>query len=145
MILFLLAVAMSFFHHQREEVGPEEVPTAVTTTATPTSTRNNGGPFFCGWVQWQFAQEVRPVQLQPRELFSVYEEEATLGSTSSATFWMSDHHLFRDCKFCLCMENTNRPHYITEKILLGFLAGCIPIYCGTRKIYAIINPQAFIY
>lgn len=48
-------------------------------------------------------------------------------------------------KFALVMENTLLPGYITEKILVAFLAGMIPIYYGTEEVFEIFNPRAFVY
>ena len=52
---------------------------------------------------------------------------------------------FQDFRFMLCMEDANIPGYITERILDAFLAGTIPIYYGTKQIFDIFNPQAFVY
>ena len=35
-----------------------------------------------------------------------------------------------DCKFTICPENVDTPHYVTEKLFQAFLGGCIPIYAG---------------
>ena len=43
------------------------------------------------------------------------------------------------------MENSNVQAYVSEKILLAFLGGCIPIYWGTLDVYNIFNAQSFIY
>jgi hypothetical protein len=48
-------------------------------------------------------------------------------------------------RFCLVMENTKLDGYITEKILMAYLAGCVPIYYGTREVFDIYNPRSFIY
>ncbi|CAB9524354.1 Glycosyltransferase family 10 (fucosyltransferase) [Seminavis robusta] len=76
--------------------------------------------------------------------FSPVQDPPT-ATTTGMTFWMFNHNLFHDYQFCLCMENMHRPLYITEKILTGFLAGCIPIYYGTTEIFRIFNPKAFVY
>ena len=52
---------------------------------------------------------------------------------------------YHSYRFCLVMENSNVPAYVTEKILLAFLGGCIPIYWGTLDVYNIFNAQSFIY
>ena len=51
----------------------------------------------------------------------------------------------RNYQFCLVMENTKVDAYISEKIMLAFLGGCIPIYWGTLDVYEIFNANAFIY
>lgn len=47
-------------------------------------------------------------------------------------------------KFTIIGENRNSPLYITEKLLYPLLVGSIPIYCGTKQINKLLNPQAFI-
>eukprot|EP00434_Breviolum_minutum_P003115 symbB.v1.2.002741.t2/scaffold146.1/size298692/22 len=53
--------------------------------------------------------------------------------------------LLRPYKFALVFENKLVPGYVTEKIVNAFLAGCIPIYWGSRSVLEIFNPEAFIY
>ena len=46
------------------------------------------------------------------------------------------------------MEHSAPPleGYVTEKIVLAFLAGSIPIYYGDRKhVNYLFNPDAFVY
>ncbi|GAX81288.1 hypothetical protein CEUSTIGMA_g8720.t1 [Chlamydomonas eustigma] len=38
--------------------------------------------------------------------------------------------VFSRSKFCIAMENSNMPWYVTEKVWHAFLAGCLPIYMG---------------
>lgn len=52
---------------------------------------------------------------------------------------------YKKFKFCLVMENTFLDGYISEKILLAFAGGCVPIYYGTMEIFDIFNPKSFIY
>ena len=60
--------------------------------------------------------------------------------------WTSNFkYPFTRYRFSLCMENRKAPGYITEKILMGFLAGTIPVYYGTEEIFDIFNRNAFIY
>jgi len=47
--------------------------------------------------------------------------------------------------FFLALENTDLPGYITEKIIHAYVAGCIPIYWGTRKVKEIFNPESMVY
>jgi len=51
----------------------------------------------------------------------------------------------QEYRFCLVMENTKRSGYISEKILLAFVGGCVPIYYGTRDVFDVFNPKAFVY
>ena len=53
--------------------------------------------------------------------------------------------IYKDYKYCLVMENTKISGYVSEKILLAFLGGCIPVYWGTDEIFEIFNRDAFIY
>jgi Glycosyltransferase family 10 (fucosyltransferase) C-term len=66
-------------------------------------------------------------------------------STNFSSSWEMNDVVFRDYRFCLVMENENAQGYVTEKILMAFLAGCIPIYYGTDDIFNIFNPKSFIY
>jgi len=43
-----------------------------------------------------------------------------------------------------CLENTSVPHYITEKIYEGFVAGSVPIYWGASNISAHFNPETYV-
>ena len=59
--------------------------------------------------------------------------------------FLSNYKLYHTYRFCLVMENSNVQAYVSEKILLAFLGGCIPIYWGTLDVYNIFNAQSFIY
>lgn len=49
-------------------------------------------------------------------------------------------------RYCLVMENKKFPGYITEKIILAFLGGCIPIYYGdTERTFDIFNNKSFLF
>jgi hypothetical protein len=48
-------------------------------------------------------------------------------------------------RFVLAMENQVYDGYITEKIVLAFLSGAIPIYYGTADVFQIFNSRAFIF
>lgn len=82
----------------------------------------------------------------------------------------SDVKFFANFRFCLVLEHAH-PHkypgrptenafvdccwfrlpgvsstgYISEKILLAFAAGCVPIYYGPEKIFDIFNRDAFVF
>jgi hypothetical protein len=68
---------------------------------------------------------------------------------------MAEHHgrgsyihnpiLYSNYQFCLVMENTATPGYITEKIFLAYLGGCIPIYWGTRQVFDVFHHDSFIF
>lgn len=51
----------------------------------------------------------------------------------------------KDYKFIIAMESSKHPHYITEKILLAFMSGAIPIYWGSENVFKLFNKDAFVY
>lgn len=59
--------------------------------------------------------------------------------------FMTNIEVYAHYRFCLVMENTKLDGYITEKIMLAFVGGCIPVYWGTREIFDLFNERAFIY
>ena len=59
--------------------------------------------------------------------------------------YMSNYHHYGKYRFCLVLENTKKDGYITEKILLAFMGGCIPIYWGTTQVFHMFNAHAFVY
>jgi hypothetical protein len=62
-----------------------------------------------------------------------------------STAWTDNFSLYRKYRFCLVMENSVAPGYITEKILTAFLGGCIPIYYGTEEVFDVFNHNAFVF
>lgn len=54
-------------------------------------------------------------------------------------------NLFSRYRFALVMENADAPGYISEKILDAWLAGSVPIYFGSRFVFEIFNPKAFVF
>jgi hypothetical protein len=52
---------------------------------------------------------------------------------------------YNQYRYCLVMENTAKSGYITEKIILAFAGGCVPIYYGTTEIFDVFNKDAFIF
>jgi Glycosyltransferase family 10 (fucosyltransferase) C-term len=65
--------------------------------------------------------------------------------TSHSAEWQDNIPLYRQYRFCLVMENSIAPGYITEKILNAFLAGCIPIYYGPDDVFEVFNRNAFVF
>jgi hypothetical protein len=59
--------------------------------------------------------------------------------------WEDNRQIYQQFRFCLTMEHVSTPGYMTEKILLAFWAGCIPIYWGTEEIFDLFNPEAFLF
>lgn len=78
------------------------------------------------------------------QIFNRTKREETSGGTKLPK-WETNNILLRDYRFALVMENTNRPGYITEKILNAFLAGSVPIWYGTSEVINLFNEKAFIY
>lgn len=60
--------------------------------------------------------------------------------------WWRNVQLYSKYRFCFVMEH-EREHatYITEKIIMAFSAGCIPIYYGPEGIFDIFNSKAFVF
>lgn len=63
-----------------------------------------------------------------------------------ASNWHSDAlELYRPYRFAVAFEQSDAPGYVTEKVLLAFLAGAIPIFWGNESaVTAIFNPAAFV-
>mmetsp|Transcript_2771 Transcript_2771/g.7269 ORF Transcript_2771/g.7269 Transcript_2771/m.7269 type:complete len:410 (-) Transcript_2771:161-1390(-) len=59
--------------------------------------------------------------------------------------WRDNYKIFRRYRFCLVMEHGEKKGYITEKLINAFLGGCIPIYYGTKEVFEIFNPRAFVF
>lgn len=64
---------------------------------------------------------------------------------SHSAAWQDNILLYRQYRFCLVMENSISPGYITEKILNAFLGGCIPIYYGPDDVFDVFNRNAFVF
>jgi alpha(1,3/1,4) fucosyltransferase len=47
-------------------------------------------------------------------------------------------------KFSISFENSSYPGYSTEKLILPWLQGCVPIYCGNPLIGKEFNTRAFV-
>lgn len=48
--------------------------------------------------------------------------------------WKDVHKVYENYKFSIVIENTREPEYISEKIFIPLLCGCIPIYLGSTNI-----------
>ena len=53
--------------------------------------------------------------------------------------WIAQH------RWMLCMENTDQPYYITEKILNAYESGVVPVYWGCLEAVKVFNPDAFVW
>lgn len=51
----------------------------------------------------------------------------------------------KNYKFSIACENDSHPGYCTEKILISFIAGTIPIYWGDPLVKTLYNEKAFLY
>jgi hypothetical protein len=57
-----------------------------------------------------------------------------------------NYQLYRNYKYCLVMENTNLQGYMTEKLLNGFMGGCLPIYYGSSQdVYGVFTGGSFVF
>merc|ERR1712157_107954 len=74
-----------------------------------------------------------------------YVEGRNTRRVEAEKHWTSNWEVFRDYKYCMVMENKAQPGYITEKIVMAFLGGCVPIYYGTEEVFDLFNPKAFIF
>lgn len=54
-------------------------------------------------------------------------------------------NFYKQFKFVMAIENSYHEGYITEKIMLPFMAGSIPIYYGSNKIKELFNDKSFFY
>ena len=54
------------------------------------------------------------------------------------------HEVLRNFKFCLCIENTSFPGYISEKLIDCLFAGTIPVYLGAPDVERYVPPGIFI-
>jgi hypothetical protein len=60
--------------------------------------------------------------------------------------WWENVKYYADYRFCFVMEHEeSHPTYMTEKIIMAFSAGCIPIYYGPAEILNIFNEKAFVF
>jgi hypothetical protein len=53
-------------------------------------------------------------------------------------------NFLRPYKFCMAFENKSAPGYVSEKLLLGLAARCIPIYYGCPRAGEEFNPRRFL-
>jgi hypothetical protein len=57
-----------------------------------------------------------------------------------------NYQLYHNYKYCLVMENTNLQGYVTEKLLNGFMGGCLPIYYGSSQdVYGVFTGGSFVF
>lgn len=59
--------------------------------------------------------------------------------------WLQERIAFeKNYKFSIACENDSHPGYCTEKILISFIAGTIPIYWGDPLVKTLYNEKAFL-
>ncbi|CAJ1964885.1 unnamed protein product [Cylindrotheca closterium] len=59
--------------------------------------------------------------------------------------YRENYQLYSKYKYCLVMENTATDNYITEKLFLAFMGGCLPIYWGTPDVFFLFSKDAFVF
>ena len=59
--------------------------------------------------------------------------------------WESSVEFYSQYRFGLVLENKKKKGYMSEKILVAFMCGTVPIYYGTTDVFDIFNERAFIY
>lgn len=59
--------------------------------------------------------------------------------------WGINACVYSESKFVFAIENTLSPGYMTEKIILAFQGGSIPVYYGPPEIKQYFNPHSFYY
>lgn len=93
------------------------------------------------------------------KLLSTYKKVDALGSCCKNTDIQTSRHisndietyndiavdLYKDYKFVLAIENTDKPGYFTEKMNNPLIANSIPIYWGNKKVFDYINKKRVIY
>eukprot|EP00980_Cylindrotheca_fusiformis_P019056 scaffold6428_cov103-Cylindrotheca_fusiformis.AAC.2 len=137
-------------HEQRQWIlDPTQKRKAITTNSQETRNAMVYVVHRCGSFRNEAAEELSSiVQVHqnpkcPRrndQFRSIPKEDWT-----SRDLYHENWKLYSKYKYCLVMENTNAHNYITEKLFLAFLGGCLPIYSGTKDVFEIFNPEAFVY
>ena len=71
---------------------------------------------------------------------------STLTTSRFSNRWIDDAvKLLRPYRFAIAFENENVDGYVTEKLVNAYLAGCIPLYSGSRDAFDIFNRDSFLY
>lgn len=103
----------------------------------------------CGTFRNEVAvefSEVLPIHQNPKcpprndNFVSIPKEDWT-----GRDLYMENWKLYSKYKYCLVIENTDTRDYITEKLFLAFLGGCLPIYSGTKDVWKIFNRRSFVF
>lgn len=60
--------------------------------------------------------------------------------------WWENVELYSNYRFCFVMEHEeDHPYYVTEKIIMAFAGGCVPVYHGPELIFDIFDRDAFVF
>lgn len=70
------------------------------------------------------------------------------GSTSGTRFtknYLEDAvDLYKTFKFVVAFENSDASGYVTEKLILSYLAGALPIYLGPKDVTNVFSSKSMI-
>ena len=72
------------------------------------------------------------------------DESGGMQGRFAQTYLQDAIEMYRPFKFVIAFENSDDSFYITEKILLPYLAAAVPIYLGAEEVDSIFNPRSFI-
>jgi len=72
-------------------------------------------------------------------------QKSPLTEAFSHKHW-ENFNMMKPYKFSLVMESMGTQEgYISEKIMMAFVAGSVPVYYGTREVLKIFNHKAFVF
>ena len=82
--------------------------------------------------------------LSPTASGKCYGSHPELRFKKPYTGWINDVKP-SEYRFSLCMDRGHYKGYVTEKILLAFLRGTIPIWHGSEEVFNMFNKNAFVW
>lgn len=68
----------------------------------------------------------------------------SLENSRDGEWWKSKPSILAKYDFCLAMENSLQPYYVSEKLWDSILNGCLPIYCDNGTIYKDFPKDSFL-
>jgi len=104
------------------------------------------------YIGSNFTQKIRNDLFS--KLFELYDKKndkiKSLGPNLNTEGYILDKKvplpdIYKHFKFVFAIENNNINGYVTEKILLPFIAGSVPIYWGNKDVKKYFNVNAFFY
>lgn len=103
---------------------------------------------FCSFINTQpFGRRVEFVPKLNTKQF-VHCAGRLFNNTNGAVIGRGDQRwkieYLQQFKFNVSMENCDDPGYVSEKIIHGMFANCLPIYWGSNVVTNDFNPKAFI-